>query len=70
MDQRDQELLEKQLRSITPARRNDANATIVIVTVFLAGMALGTVLAGKPSAPIMVAANDAAYSSNALPVMR
>ena len=68
MDQRDQELLEKQLRSITPARRNDA--TIVIVTVFLAGMALGTVLAGKPSAPIMVAANDAAYSSNALPVMR
>jgi hypothetical protein len=62
MDQRDQELLEQQLRSITPARRNDA--TIVIVTVFLAGMALGTVLAGKPSAPIMVAANDAAYSSN------
>ena len=66
MDQRDQELLEKQLRSITPARRNDANATIVIVTAFLAGMALGGVLA--PSAPTMVAANDT--SSNALPIMR
>jgi len=53
MDRRDEELLDKQLRSITPPR-NDAVFGLVGVAVFVVGLTLGAYLAapqGETPAP-------------------
>lgn len=58
MDQRDQELLDKQFRTLTPPRRNDGVMILAIVSVFFAGITVGGLLAEKKSEPIRTAAND------------
>jgi len=58
MDRRDRELLDKQLRAIYPAPRNDGVMIVMIVAMFLAGMSLGGLLSAPRSAPMQVASND------------
>jgi hypothetical protein len=58
MDQRDQELLEKQLRRLNPPR-SDGVMTLAILAVFFAGMALGGFLFAYRSEPMQIASNDA-----------
>lgn len=58
MDQRDQELLDKQMRAISPAPRRDGVVIVTVLMVFLAGMTLGGMLAGLASEPTRVAMND------------
>ena len=58
MDQRDQELLDKQMRAISPAPRRDGVVIVTVLMVFLAGMTLGGMLAGSASEPTRVAMND------------
>ena len=61
MDQRDQELLDKQLRQLNPSPRSDSVMMLAILTVFFAGMALGGFLfAYKSEPPVQIAWNDAA----------
>jgi hypothetical protein len=50
MNRRDEELLDKQLRSIAPPR-NDAVVGLVGVAVFIAGLTLGAYLAGPSETP-------------------
>ena len=56
MDQRDQELLDKQMRAISPAPRRDGVVIVTVLMVF--GMTLGGMLAGSASEPTRVAMND------------
>ena len=58
MDQRDQELLDKQMRAISPAPRRDGVVIVTVLMAFLAGMTLGGMLAGSASEPTRVAMND------------
>jgi hypothetical protein len=58
MDQRDQELLDKQLRLLRPPR-NDGTMILMLVAVFLAGLTLGGVLIARESEPMRIASNDA-----------
>ena len=44
MDQRDWEILDKQLRGANPTRRNDDVTALTVVMVFFAGMTLGSIL--------------------------
>jgi hypothetical protein len=64
MDQRDQELLDKQLRSVSPSPRNDGVMMMAIVGVFFAGVTLGGVLFANENEPAPmgseIASNDAA----------
>jgi hypothetical protein len=60
MDQRDQELLEKQLRAINPAPRHDGVTIVTLLVGFLAGITLGGFLVGHTSEPMRVASNDVA----------
>ncbi len=48
MDQRDWELLDKQMRQSTPPR-NDGIVVLTIAAVFLAGLAIGGILFGQES---------------------
>jgi hypothetical protein len=61
MDQRDQELLEKQLRAINPAPRHDGVIIVTVLVGFLAGMTLGGFLVGHTSEPMRVASNDVIF---------
>jgi hypothetical protein len=58
MDQRDQELLDKQLRRLNPPR-SDGVMILAILTVSFAGMALGGFLFPYKSEPMLIASNDA-----------
>jgi hypothetical protein len=58
MDQRDQELLDKQLRGLSPPRRNDGIIILMVVVVFFAGMTFGDVLFTHQSVPMRTASND------------
>jgi hypothetical protein len=58
MDQRDQELLDKQLRGLSPPRRNDGIMILMVVVVFFAGMTFGDVLFTLQSVPMRTASND------------
>ena len=51
MDQRDQELLDKQMRAISPALRRDGVIIVTVLMVFLAGMTVGGLLAGSANEP-------------------
>jgi hypothetical protein len=63
MDQRDQELLEKQLLTINPAPRQDGVIIVTLLVGFLTGMTLGGFLVGHTSEPMRVASNDVAPSA-------
>jgi hypothetical protein len=58
MDQRDQELLDKQMRAISSAPRRDGVVIVTVLMVFLAGMTVGGLLVGSASEPTPVAMND------------
>lgn len=60
MDQHDTELLDKQLRGLNPAPRDNGVVILAVLAVFFAGMALGGFLVGYKSEPMRIAANDAA----------
>jgi hypothetical protein len=53
MDRRDQELLDKQMRRLTPPR-NDGVIAVMLVAMFLVGVALGGVLSAHQSEPIQI----------------
>ena len=57
MDQRDWELLDKQLRGSDPSPRNDGVAVLSVVAVFLAGTTLGGILFAPESKPMRIASN-------------
>ena len=57
MDRRDQELLDKQMRRLTPPR-NDGAIAVMLATMFLVGMTLGSVLSPHQSAPTQIASID------------
>ena len=57
MDRRDQELLDKQLRTVAPAHRRDGLMILAIVAVFFSGMVLGGTLFSEQSKPSLLAAN-------------
>jgi hypothetical protein len=54
MDRRDQELLDKQMRRLTPPR-NDGVIVLMLATMFVVGMTLGSVLSAHQSEPIQIA---------------
>jgi hypothetical protein len=57
MDRRDQELLDKQMRRLRPPR-NDGVIAVLLATVFLVGMTLGSVLSEPKTEPIQIASMD------------
>jgi hypothetical protein len=59
MDQRDQELLDKQLRGLNPSPRNDGVMVLAVLAVFFSGMTLGSFLSAYKSEPMQLASNDA-----------
>jgi hypothetical protein len=60
MDQRDQELLDKQLRRLSPSPRNDGVMIFTFVVMFLAGVTLGSILFSHQREPMQTASNDTA----------
>jgi hypothetical protein len=59
MDQRDQELLDKQLRQLNPSPRSDGVLILAMLAVFCIGVALGGFLFAYKSEPVQIALNDA-----------
>jgi hypothetical protein len=57
MDRRDQELLDKQMRRLTPPR-NDGVIAVLLAAMFLVGMTLGGVLSAHQTEPIQIASMD------------
>ena len=57
MDRRDQELLDKQMRRLTP-QRNDGVIAVLLAAMFLVGMTLGGVLSEHKTEPIQIASID------------
>ena len=60
MNQHDQELLGKQLRSVSEAPRNEATLILAIVAVFLTGVVIGSFLYASAEPPMQMAFNDTA----------
>ena len=58
MEQRDWELLDKQMRGLSPPR-NDAIMVLTLAAVFFAGMTLGGLLFPRESEPMQIASSDA-----------
>jgi len=59
MDQRDQELLDKQFRWLRPSPRNDGVMVLAIVAAFVAGITFGGALFAHESDPAQIVSNDA-----------
>jgi hypothetical protein len=57
MDRRDQELLDKQMRRLTPPR-NDGVIAVLLAAMLLVGMTLGSVLSAHQTEPIQIASMD------------
>jgi hypothetical protein len=57
MDRYDQELLDKQMRRLTPPRNDDV-IVVLLAAVFLVGMTLGSVLSEPKTEPIQIASMD------------
>jgi hypothetical protein len=57
MDRRDQELLDKQMRRLTPPR-NEVVIAVLLASMFLVGMTLGGVLSTHESEPIQIASME------------
>jgi hypothetical protein len=54
MDRRDQELLDKEMRRLTPPR-NDGVIAVLFIAMFLVGMTVGSVLSEPKTEPIQIA---------------
>lgn len=60
MNQRDLELLDKELWGVSPSPPRSGDITgVALVTVFLAGIAIGGVLFAHDSKPTQIASHDA-----------
>ena len=74
MNGRDRDLLDKQMRRVSPAPRNDGVWLLAMTSVFLAGMTLGAFMVAPKSEPQRLAADDSiaalAVPSSALPMAR
>jgi AcrR family transcriptional regulator len=57
MDRRDQKLLDKQMRRLTPPR-NDGVIAVLLAATFLVGMTLSGVLSAHKTEPIQIASMD------------
>jgi hypothetical protein len=57
MDRRDQELLDKQMRRLTPPR-NEGVIAVLLAAMFLVGMTLGGALSEHKTVPIQIASMD------------
>jgi hypothetical protein len=57
MDRRDQELLDKQMRTVAPPR-NDGTITMLLIAMFLIGMTVGSVLSVQKSEPKQIASME------------
>jgi len=57
MARRDQELLDKQMRRLTP-QRNDGVIAVLLAAMFLVGMTLGGALSEHKTEPIQIASID------------
>jgi hypothetical protein len=57
MDRRDQELLDKQMRRLSPPR-NDGVIAVMLAVMFVVGMTLGGVLSEPKTEPIQIASMD------------
>jgi hypothetical protein len=57
MDRRDRELLDKQMRRVTPPR-NDGVIAVLLAAMFLVGMTLGGILSEPKTEPIQIASID------------
>ena len=57
MNQYDHELLDKQMRRLTPPR-NDGVIAVLLAAMFLIGMTLGGVLSEPKTEPIQIASMD------------
>jgi len=60
LDQRNWELLDKQLRGPNPSRRNNGGMFLTVVAMFFAGMTLGGTLFAHESKPMRNASNNTA----------
>ena len=65
MDQRDRELLDKQLRQLQPAPRQESAMIAVLVGVFLVGVTFGGLMFSS-SEPVRIASNDAGPAAASL----
>jgi len=54
MDRRDRELLDKQMRRLTPPQ-NEGVIIVMLAAMFLVGMALGSVVSPPKSEPVQIA---------------
>jgi hypothetical protein len=63
MDQRDWELLDKQMRELSPSQ-NHGITVLTIIAVFLVGMVLGGIVFANRSEPMHIASNDAPIGGN------
>jgi hypothetical protein len=57
MDRRDQALLDKQMRRLSPPR-NDGVIAVMLAVMFVVGMTLGGVLSEPKTEPIQIASMD------------
>jgi hypothetical protein len=57
MDRRDQELLDKQMRRLSPPR-NDGVIAVMLAVMFVVGMTLGGVVSEPKTEPIQIASID------------
>jgi hypothetical protein len=57
MNRYDRELLDKQMRRLTPPR-NEGVIAVMLATMFLVGMTLGSVLSPQQSAPTQIASTE------------
>jgi hypothetical protein len=57
MDRRDQELLDKQMRRLT-LPSNEGVIAVMLATMFLVGITLGSVLSPHQSEPIQIASME------------
>ena len=57
MDRRDQELLDKQMRRLTPPQ-NGGVIAVLLAAMFLVGMTLGGALSEHKTEPIQIASMD------------
>jgi len=57
MDRRDQELLDKLMRRLSPPRNNRV-IVVLLAAMFLVGMTLGSVLSEPKTEPIQIASID------------
>jgi hypothetical protein len=59
MDERDQELLDKQLRYLGSPPRNDGVMILTIIAIFIAGVTVGGALFSHEDDSMQIASNDA-----------